>query len=138
MFEQPNIACHQSRGSETKDLPERKIPGHYSEHWSDGLELDVAYGGVCLHKLIGQMLLRCTGVIATNPGALFRFAYRAFDWLPHFQRHDARKIMFLSFEYFRGARHHRCSFSEWSLAVHSERSAGALQFFVDLSFRQRL
>ena len=76
VFQQANVSGHQRRRREAKHLPERKVPGHHGEHRTKRLKAHVTLLRIRFDDLIGEMMLRVLGVVAANPGALFRFGDR--------------------------------------------------------------
>ena len=107
LLEQTNVAGHQRRRGETKDLPERKIPWHDRQHDTQRLEMHVAFRSVSFDNLICEMSLGVLSVIATNPGALLDFLHGGLDGLSHLSRHQPREIVLLDFKDFGDAQHHR-------------------------------
>ena len=107
VLEQTNVAGHQRRRGETKNLPEGKIPWHDRQHNPQRLKVHVAFRGVSFDDLIREMLLCGLGVIATNPGALLGFLRGGLNGLSHLGRHQPRVVILFIFQDLGDAQHHR-------------------------------
>src|SRR5687767_2498091 len=124
MFEQTDISRHQCRRSETKDLPERKVPGHDGEHWTKRLEVNITLARVSLDYLICQMTFGLLRVVTANPGTLFGFADSSGEGLSHFRRHHLCEFIFFCLENLSRADHHSRAVCERRATISSESVSG--------------
>src|SRR4029077_14746090 len=98
VLEQADIARHQRRRGESENLPERKIPGHDGEDWSERFVMDVATPGGGQRGLVLQKSLGIFGVEAAPPRAFFTFLESRAEQFSHFERDRAREIFLLLLE----------------------------------------
>src|SRR6266545_90666 len=83
------------------------------------------------------MLSGVFGIVATNPGALFRFTDGAFDWFAHFRSHQSSKIVFLALEDLSSPRHPLFAFWKRRAAVNVKSVRGALKLSLNCSGVER-
>ena len=121
MFQQSNMAGHQSWRNKAKDLPEGKIPGHHSQDRPQRQISDEATFGTSLDSLIGQKAFSVFGIIAATNGTLHSFSHRSLDRLAHFQHHQLRTFIFFFFEKLRCSQRFFRAVWERGKAMHLER-----------------
>ena len=116
MFEQPCIPCHECRRGEPKDLPEGKVPWHYSEDHTERLKDDVASRRTRADLFFAQIARGVLRVMPTDRGALCHLGDGGFERFPHLERDQPAVLLFPFFE--------NCGGTIHSLRAISERSCG--------------
>src|SRR5215475_6875875 len=134
MFQQTDVSCHQCRSSKTKNLPERKIPGHNGEDWAKRLKMNVTLFCIRIDSLVCKMMLCVVCIVSTSPRTFLSLTDSCFEGLAHFQGHQSAEFVFVTFKDFRGMTHHLCASGERRSAVTLESFSGARKFFFYLVF----
>ena len=93
VLQERRVAGHEGRRREAEDLPQGEVPGHDRQDDPQGLEADVAAGGVGGHGLAGQEALRPPGVVVADPGALVGLGPALGQGLAHLQGHQAGQAL---------------------------------------------
>src|ERR1035437_8909028 len=74
MFKQDSIPCHESRDTKPEYLPERKVPGHYSEYTPQRFIIYTALMCIGPDVFESKELFREFRIIFTNQCAFFHFS----------------------------------------------------------------
>ena len=136
MLEHCRVACHQRRGGEAEDLPEREVPGHHREHDADRIESDEALAGLGLHRLAGEEFLGIVRIELTGQRAFLRFANTVTHGLAHFLCHETRVGFGVLAQNPCGASHPSRAFFERGSPPGEKRFMGLADDVVDLGTRR--
>src|SRR4051812_22540348 len=93
MFQQAYIPGHQRRRSESKDLPEGKVPRHDGQYRTNRLVTNEAARRIASDFFIGEKPFRIFRVVSATRCAFQSLRPGGFKRLAHFERHDARKAI---------------------------------------------
>jgi hypothetical protein len=133
VLKQAGVACHQCRRSETKDLPEREVPGHYREHWPERLVTDEGSGGFSRDTLIRERFGAALSIVRARECALFRLRLGGGNGLPHLRGHQRAELTSFAFQNLRRLEQLRGSFGKGSFSMGFECIPCKLDASVQLS-----
>src|SRR4051794_11132294 len=88
MLQHTAITRSKSRRKEPEKLPERKVPGHYSQNNTNRLESDKAFTSIRFDDLILQVFGGIGGIVLAHRGTFVYFSYSLAYRLAHFLRHQ--------------------------------------------------
>ena len=131
VFEQADVSGHQRRRRKTEHLPERKIPRHDGEDWSERLITNETSRRAGLRRLVFQKSFCVLGVESATARAFLDFFNGSAQELSHFERDDAREFVFLLFEQRGGRCHELRAFCKRFASMMRERLFGALETLLD-------
>src|SRR5690554_5116807 len=84
MFKHTDIPCAHCGDCKFEYLPERKIPGHYSENHSQRLKSYITLFNPCINEFVFQKFYSIFSIIITDLSTFLNFGSRLLYWLPHF------------------------------------------------------
>ena len=91
VFEEADVARHESGSGKAKHLPERKVPRHDCQHRAQRLERDVALGRIGGDALRLKESLSVVGVEVAVPGTFLDLCFALDDGLSHLSGNQSRQ-----------------------------------------------